>query len=544
MERLVSPVLPSVKVQLYRRRIETIGPGDCLVDSAGCGQSLGTRVCNGNGERMNRRDFVRLGCATVIGTGAGKLQPAFAQSLATRLIPATQQHLMAPLESQAAGHAADFALRIAPTLVELAPQVVISTIAYNDKVPGPLLRAREGQHVTVDVVNDTDVPEFVHRHGLVVPSDVDGAEEEGTPPVPPRGRRRYQFVAKPAGSRWYHSHTEAMLDLHRGSYTGQFGFFLIDSASDAGRYDQEVFLALREWQSFLTTADPDEGRPDPNDPMPEKPATQDPRPNGLEVSAPLYSINDKMLGAGEPLRVRPGERVLMHLLNASASQIHRIGLFGHHFQVLALDGNPVPTPQTVDVIEIAPGERVDAIVEMNLPGVWILGELRNAARQSGMGIVVEYANQAQPRPQWLPPASARWDYTVFGKTASHPAPDETLDMVFEKVPGGPHGINHWLVNGKEYPHEREFVFRQGRRYRLVFHNRSDDSHPVHMHRHVFEIVEINGKPSAGVMKDTVVVPAFGRAAVDLVADQPGLTLFHCHIQQHMDFGFKALFRYA
>jgi FtsP/CotA-like multicopper oxidase with cupredoxin domain len=182
---------------------------------------------------------------------------------------------------------------------------------------------------------------------------------------------------------------------------------------------------------------------------------------------------------------------------------------------------------------------------MNLPGVWILGELRDAARQSGMGIVVEYSNQAQPRPQWLPPpAKARWDYTIFGKAAPHPPPDETIDMIFEKVPGGPHGINHWLVNGKEYPHEREFVFRQGGRYRLVFHNRSDDSHPLHMHRHPFELVELNGKPTAGIMKDTVVVPAFGRAAVDLIADQPGLTLFHCHIQQHMDFGFKALFRYA
>ena len=197
----------------------------------------------------------------------------------------------------------------------------------------------------------------------------------------------------------------------------------------------------------------------------------------------------------------------------------------------------------MSVIEIAPGERVDAIVEMNQPGVWILGALRNVARQSGMGIVVEYADQKQ-RAQWLPPPKARWDYTIFGKTAPHPAPDQTIDMVFEKVPGGPHGINHWLVNGKEYPHEREFVFRQGGRYRLVFHNRSDDSHPLHIHRHLFELVELNGKPTAGIKKDTVIVPAFGRAAVDLVADQPGLTLFHCHIQQHMDFGFKALFRYA
>ena len=196
------------------------------------------------------------------------------------------------------------------------------------------------------------------------------------------------------------------------------------------------------------------------------------------------------------------------------------------------------------MIEIAPGERVDAIMEMNLPGVWILGELRDAARQSGLGIVVEYANHAQPRPHWLPPAKARWDYSIFGTTAPHPPADDTIDLVFEKVPGGPHGINHWLVNGKEYPHEREFMLRQGRRYRLVFHNRSDDAHPVHVHRHLFELVELNGKPTSGIKKDTVIVPAFGRVAVDMVADQPGLTLFHCHIQQHMDFGFKALFRYV
>ncbi len=492
---------------------------------------------------MNRRDLVRLGWATVIGAGAGKLRPAFAEP--PRPAPEPQQSPMARAsEPKARGGAADFTLRIAPMMVELAPQVVISTIGYSNKVPGPLLRMREGHPVTIDVVNDTDVPEYVHWHGLFVPSEADGVEEEGTPPVAAHGHQRYQFVAKPAGSRWYHSHTAAMMDLHRGTYTGQFGFLMIDSAHDPGRYDQEVFLALREWESYFTTTDQDEGAPDPNDPMPEKPATLDTRPNGLDVGAPLYSINDKMLGAGEPLRVQSGQRILMRLLNASASQIHRLALPAHKFLVVALDGNPVPSPQLVSVIEIAPGERVDAIVEMNQPGVWILGELRDVARTSGMGIVVEYANQQQQRATWLPRPNARWDYTIFGTSAPHPSPDQTIDMVFEKVPGGPHGINHWLVNGKEYPHEREFVLRHGNRYRLVFHNRSDDSHPLHLHRHTFELVELNGKPTAGIKKDTVIVPAYGRAAVDLVADQPGLTLFHCHIQMHMDFGFMALFRYA
>src|SRR6202789_3423672 len=294
--------------------------------------------------RMSRRDFVRFGLATLIATGAGKLRPAFARTPATGQGPGSLPHPTLASEPKATASAGDFMLRIAPMIVELAPHVMISTIGYSNKIPGPLLRVREGQRVGIEVVNDTDVPEYVHWHGLFVPSDVDGAEEEGTPPVPPHGRRRYQFVAKPAGSRWYHSHTTAMLDLHRGSYTGQFGFFMIDSGDDRGHYDQEVFLALREWQYFLSTMDQDEMPADRNDPKPERPDKMDMRQNGLEVNAPLCSINDKMLGAGDPLRVQAGQRVLVHLLNASASQIHRIGLFGHHFQVIALDGNPVPTP--------------------------------------------------------------------------------------------------------------------------------------------------------------------------------------------------------
>src|ERR1700690_3125613 len=221
---------------------------------------------------MNRRDFVRLGGATVIGGGGGKLGPGLAQSPAVRQVPGPPPHpTMATLEPKAAGRAADFTLRIAPMMVELAPQVVLSTIGYSNQVPGPLLRVREGQRVAVEVVNDTDVPEYVHWHGLFVPSDVDGSEEEGPPPVPPHGRRRYQFVAKPAGSRWYHSHTEAMLDLHPGSYTAQFCFFMIDSANDPGLYDQEVFLALREWEPYLTPIDQDDMAGDPDDPRQEKP---------------------------------------------------------------------------------------------------------------------------------------------------------------------------------------------------------------------------------------------------------------------------------
>jgi FtsP/CotA-like multicopper oxidase with cupredoxin domain len=486
---------------------------------------------------VDRRNFIKLGVV------------AAAELSVARLLRAqtTQMPLM-PAGGAASANAAeaaktDFTLRIAPVLAELTPNRIISTIGYNGTTPGPLLRIKEGKQVTVNVINDTDVPETVHWHGLFVASEMDGSDEEGTPNVPPHGHRQYQFVARPAGTRWYHTHTMAMDDLHRGAYTGQFGFMFIEPDKDPGNYDQELFLALRDWEPvFVPEADEVESLDD-NAPQPERPANLDTSPAGFEVGYQMYSINDRSLGAGEPIRVRMGDRVLMHFLNASPSMNRTLALPGHKFLITALDGNPVPTPKLVEAIQLGPGERADAVVEMNSPGRLILGVMDDDARTGGMGIMVEYANQ-HGLPTWMPPANAVWDYTVFGTAAAHPMPDQTIDMFFEKVPSGAGKFNSWHVNGKEYPHDREFVLKQGARYRIVFHNRSEDAHPLHMHRHLFELVDINGRPTSGIMKDTVIVPTYGRATVDMVADQPGLTLFHCHIQQHMDYGFKALFRYA
>jgi len=213
-------------------------------------------------------------------------------------------------------------------------------------------------------------------------------------------------------------------------------------------------------------------------------------------------------------------------------------------KVVALDGNPAPSPQVLDSIFIGAGERIDVEIEMNNPGVWILGSTEKLVRESGLGVVVEYADQHRP-PQWIDPPKTPWDYTIFGTAnSSSPPPQQTIELIFEKVPSGAGKFNLWLVNGKPYPHDREFVLQQGTRYRLVMRNRTDDAHPMHLHRHLWELVEVNGKKTAGVIKDTVVVPYYGRAIVDFTADQPGLSLFHCHLQQHMDYGFKALFRYA
>ena len=152
-----------------------------------------------------------------------------------------------PAFAQAEQETADYTLRIATGLAELGPEHIVSTTLYNGQFPGSLLRFKEGQRATVDVHNDTDVPELVHRHGQMIPSDVDGSAEEGTPLIPPHGMRRISFVPKPAGFRFYHTHVVAGGDLNRGTYTGQVGPVYIEPKNESGTYDREAFLVLKEF---------------------------------------------------------------------------------------------------------------------------------------------------------------------------------------------------------------------------------------------------------------------------------------------------------
>ena len=417
---------------------------------------------------------------------------------------------------------ADFTLRIGPVNVELAPKKIARTVGYNGTSPGPLLRMPEGKSVTIDVINGTHDPEIVHWHGLHIPSAVDGSMEEGTPMVAPGATGSYTFMPAPSGTRWYHTHVSAGRNLKRGLYTGQFGFFYIEPKNEAGNYDREVFLALREWDPYMTTGSDDEA--------------------SMDAAWKLFSINDRALGAGEPVRVSNGQRVLLRILNASATMQRRIAFAGHKFQVVALDGNPASNPATVDALELGPAERIDALVEMRNPGIWILGATDDHDRQQGMGIVFEYANQTGD-PRWLPPSVAPWDYTLFGKPPVENFQAERVPLVFEKLFAGHRWVDKWSINGKSYPKTDPIRVRANGRYRLVFDNRSDEAHPVHLHRHTFELTKVEGVATSGVFKDVVVVRPKTQVEVDFVANNPGLSLFHCHQQMHMDYGFMTMMQY-
>jgi FtsP/CotA-like multicopper oxidase with cupredoxin domain len=428
----------------------------------------------------------------------------------------------------------DYKIEIASVTLDLSPRHRLKTTAYNGQVPGPLLRLRENQPVMIEVANHTDRPEVAHWHGLFIPPNVDGAMEEGTPPVAANSTARYTFTARPSGFRWYHTHTMAMNDLTRAQYSGQHGFLMIESRDDPARYDQEFFLALHDWDGYLLASD--DGAMNP----------------GYAVA----TINGKAMGFGEPLRVKQGQRILLHVLNSSPTEVHWIALAGHSLRVLSLDGNPVPTPRSVPMLRLAPAERVCAVVEMNNPGVWVLGEVRKHVQALGMAVAVEYEDRRGPA-RWEQPPDLTWNYEQFA--AAQPAAPSSntpiiVPLTFESKFRGHGAMEAWTINGNSYPNARVAPLIRGRRYRLQFINNSVDDHPLHLHRHSFELRSL-GVPLAagqrapredirGIIKDVLLVDSQTRAEVEFTADNPGATLFHCHQQNHMDLGFMMLFDYA
>jgi len=429
---------------------------------------------------------------------------------------------------------ADHTLRIEPCDLEIASGVTVKTLSYNGKVPGPLLRLREGVPVTIDVTNASTEADIVHWHGLAIDSLNDGAMEEGSPMIGAGQTHRYSFTPKPAGTRWYHTHAGAYGNLGKGTYTGQFGFLLIEGSQSTPQYDMEVNLAIHHWEpSFVPMVET----------MREQSANT-PLTSGSDVGYKYATINDRMLGSGEPIKVKKGQRVLMRLLNASGTENVVLALPGHRFNVIAMDGNPVPKPTSVEVLSLAVAERVDAIVEMNTPGVWILGSTLEKSRKMGLGVVIEYAGQSGT-PVWKDPLPSEWDYTQFANATTAPEPDGSFVLTFRDIgPQKGSQFDTWTINNKSWPEIEPLSVHAGKRYRLVFRNGSGDQHPLHLHRHTFEVTRIGSKRLSGLKKDVINVMPLDTVEVDFVADNPGDTLWHCHQQLHMDYGFMQLIKYA
>src|SRR5207244_1978839 len=263
-----------------------------------------------------------------------------------------------PRESVAAGAPRTIRLEAREVKWELAPGKTIKAMAYNGEVPGPAIRAREGERLRVVLKNSLAEPTTIHWHGVDVPNPMDGVPGVTQKPVQPGETFVYEFEARPAGTRWYHTH----FDEHRQMDLGLAAPLIIEAtAKEPTSYDREVTLVLDDWAAGT-------GRPVP----PTDAGTPGARGSAggmmggmmsggrmggmmggrgmggmmgggrgmggttRDETEPAYdvmTINGKAYPATEPLRVKNGERVRLRVINASAEHTHVLRLAGPRLPV-------------------------------------------------------------------------------------------------------------------------------------------------------------------------------------------------------------------
>ena len=338
--------------------------------------------------------------------------------------------------------------------IELDGRHRFITTTYNGQFPGPVLRAAVGQRVCVDVSNETDTTEQIHWQGQEIACGV----------VPPHSRRRMEFTPSRAGLYLYHSEVVAGADLGAGLYSGRSGALLVESEGS--------LVVLKGCGPFLRRTS-----------------------RGYEVGYSAVTINGRLPG---PLRARAGDRLLLQVLNAGATETYHLELPGHEFEITALDGNPLVAPVRVSRLQLSPGERVCARVVINRPTRWVVRETGHAPT------LLNGTNTGQP--------------------------DVVIPIVLTRHPAARSGFNRWSMS------RAELRVSAGKRYRLQVHNTSDELIPLHLQRHRLQV--------HGVVKDIAVVGPQQRLEVDFVADGRGPALLHCTRQLHSDFGLRARVDYT
>lgn len=269
----------------------------------------------------------------------------------------------------------------------LTSGAVVKGWAFNGQIPGPEIRVKEGDRVRVIFKNELPVPSSIHWHGLHVPWTMDGPPGINQKPVKPGETFVYEFVARPAGTRFYHTHGSGQHDEALQMDMGLYGAFIIE-ARDEPRYDREYTIVLSE---RLSTLMPWEGKPAAPHGGHHGGAPQPSAPVGGHAAPDTFFMNGKSWPEAEPLRVRQGERVRIRLINAGSMSTHPMHLHGQSFRVVAIDGNRLETPIVRDVVPVSPGERYDIEFVADNPGVWLFHCHELHHMDAGMAALVHYA---------------------------------------------------------------------------------------------------------------------------------------------------------
>jgi len=391
----------------------------------------------------------------------------------------------------------------------------------------------EGDAFFVRLTNDLKVPTLVHWHGMTEPWRQDGVPYLSNEPLEPGGSAEYLFSAMPPGTRWMHSHFGLQeQDLLAAP-------LIIRERAAIGAGLQEVVVLLEDFSftppeeifKALRSAKPDMGDTD---------ASKGPDLNDVTYGA--FLANERTLDDPDVIAVEPNAEVRLRIINASTSSNYWIDLGHLEGRLVAVDGNPIE-PMAVRRIPLAVAQRADVILRVpSGQAAPVLARAEGRAMQSGV---------------ILRPTGA--DVSKISVKTDTETPRVTLEQELHLVPKSPLArrpvdrvvpvaltgqmmgyVWNMPINGLVgMPAEAA----RGERIEISFENRTGMSHPMHLHGHLFQIVEIDGKRFSGAIRDTILVTPGTRVTVALDADNPGLWAFHCHNLYHLAAGMFSTLTY-
>ena len=463
---------------------------------------------------QSRREFLRRAGAVAV------LGPAFGAGSGVR----------------AADHEA-VTLHARPGTVRLAPPEYPETPiwGYDARVPGPMIRVRQGERVVRRFVNGLPQPSTVHWHGIRIDNAMDGAPELTQPLVEPGAEFLYDFAPPDAGTYWYHSHHRTFEQMARGLY----GILVVEEP-EPPVVDREEVLVLDDWR------------------LAEDASIHDSF-GSLHDWAHAGRIGNWITVNGEGTWRRETarhERLRLRLVNAANARIFSLVLKQLEGWVVALDGQPLPAPQAAGPLVLAPGQRADLIVDATA-GEGEEGLLVFRGREQDFALAAfpirGRAREARlPAPQPLPPNPV----PALGDLSQ--ARRETLRMdggamgrMRQAMLGGRMvGVRElagqgkvWAFNGlAEMPDAPLLTASRGETVRLAMANDSAWPHAMHLHGHHFRAIASDG--AAGPLRDTLLLDRDETAEIAFVADNPGDWLLHCHMPGHSISGMKTWFRVA
>jgi FtsP/CotA-like multicopper oxidase with cupredoxin domain len=413
----------------------------------------------------------------------------------------------------------------APSALRLLDGRELNVWAYNGQVPGPTIRVRVGERLRVRLINRLPQPTSIHWHGVRLPNGMDGVPGVTQPPIEPGESFLYDFVARDAGTFWFHPHLRGSEQLERGLY----GVLIVEDENPPPV--REFVWVLDDWLVDET------GQIDPRFVTRHDLAHDGRWGNVAGINGevrPRFSVS-------------AGERVRIRLVNAANGRVFSPDFSALDAQIVAFDGLPTGRPLDVRGLELAPGNRADV-------------ELVTSASDSGK--VLSILDRFTGRPLVLAelvvgsPSDSESGRPMQPQAGVVPEWSGTErispDLVFRlnAASGGPFGIE-WSMNGRPMRHDHSAAMSElhvapyrlpvGRWAKLRFVNESARLHPMHLHGQFFKVLSRNATAvDEGHWRDTVLVHPREIVDIGLVPVDQGQWMLHCHVLEHQDSGMMTL----